>query len=767
MKIRPRRILFTLTALIALSSRPAQAAQACAEAKINPDNQTVQDFTQSPSVPGAFTRTEVTLNGQASKGDGFSWRQVSGPGVTLVPVANSDGQKVTFAAPDVAPGGGTLVFELTAACGDATSTARTTVVVTNAWDPNSPPIAVATATPAVTEPEGSLVTLDGTGSHDPDGDTLTYSWLQTGGPVVTLDLTDPAKPTFIAPDVGMNGATLTFQLTVSDGLLASVPPATVTVNVTWINVPPVAQASCPVSVAEQERFTLDGSGSTDVDDGLKSYLWTQEVGGPTADLSGQTALSSTFELQAPSLVVGHGDTMGFRLTVTDNSEASTNASCTVKVRDVTPPVVSVPASPSAEATGPFGAAVGFDVTATDQYDGPVLATCSPASGATFPLGEMAVSCSATDSAGNTGSGSFVVTVVDTTPPKLALPSTLVGVEATGPDGATVSFTPTAWDLVDGSVGVTCVPASGSLFALGTTTVNCSAADKHGNTASGSFTVQVVDTTPPTMEPADVTAEATGPDGAVVTFSVHGSDLVDGSVPATCFPASGTKFTLGATQVNCTATDNAGNTGTGLFWVNVVDTTPPDVTVPSNITTGPTQWNGAAVTFSSASAWDLVDTDVPASCDWTAGSVFPFGTTTVECSATDSHGNTGTSSFTVTVNGFTFLGFFQPIDNLPLLNTLKGGSTVPVKWKLQGQGGIEIKDVAAVDAKNIRAIPVTCSTTVALEVEFTTTGGTSLRYDSTALQYILNWQTPRQPGTCWQLDVPFVDGSVRSARFKLK
>ena len=100
-------------------------------------------------------------------------------------------------------------------------------------------------------------------------------------------------------------------------------------------------------------------------------------------------------------------------------------------------------------------------------------------------------------------------------------------------------------------------------------------------------------------------------------------------------------------------------------------------------------------------------------------------------------------------------------------SVKGGSTVPLKWKLQGEGGIEIQDVAAVDVKNLRAVPVACSSTIATDVAFTTTGGTSLRYDATAWQFILNWQTPKQPGTCWRVDVPFVDGSVRSAQFKLK
>ncbi|HKI91384.1 MAG TPA: HYR domain-containing protein, partial [Gaiellaceae bacterium] len=81
--------------------------------------------------------------------------------------------------------------------------------------------------------------------------------------------------------------------------------------------------------------------------------------------------------------------------------------------------------------------------------------------------------------------------VDTTPPALSgLPAGLTA-DATGPDGAAVSYAaPTATDLVDGSVPVDCSPASGSTFAIGDTTVTCTATDAHGNAASAAFSVHV-------------------------------------------------------------------------------------------------------------------------------------------------------------------------------------------------------------------------------------------------------------------------------------
>ena len=83
-----------------------------------------------------------------------------------------------------------------------------------------------------------------------------------------------------------------------------------------------------------------------------------------------------------------------------------------------------------------------------------------------------------------------ITVDDTTAPVLAFHADVTAT-ATGNSSANVSYTlPTATDIVDGSDSVTCVPASGSSFAVGSTTVNCSATDHAGNTGHGSFKVTV-------------------------------------------------------------------------------------------------------------------------------------------------------------------------------------------------------------------------------------------------------------------------------------
>ena len=140
-----------------------------------------------------------------------------------------------------------------------------------------------------------------------------------------------------------------------------------------------------------------------------------------------------------------------------------------------------------EATSPSGAVVNWSDWASDPSE-VFSASCDPAQGSTFPMGPTTVSCTAADPYGNTSTGSFTVTVSDTTPPVLNLPADITA-DATSPSGAVVSYSYSATDL-SGPVGTSCAPAWGSAFPVGTTPVTCTSADPSGNIASGSFTVSV-------------------------------------------------------------------------------------------------------------------------------------------------------------------------------------------------------------------------------------------------------------------------------------
>jgi hypothetical protein len=156
------------------------------------------------------------------------------------------------------------------------------------------------------------------------------------------------------------------------------------------------------------------------------------------------------------------------------------------------PILALPGNMTVEGNETNGARVTWTATASDTEDDPdPVPTCSPASGSHFGLGTTTVGCAATDTGGLTTSGSFDVTVVDTTAPTLDQPS---DVQAVSPDGnpVTVSFpTPVATDVVDPSPGVSCAPASASSFPLGTTRVTCTATDGSGNHARASFDVTVL------------------------------------------------------------------------------------------------------------------------------------------------------------------------------------------------------------------------------------------------------------------------------------
>jgi hypothetical protein len=142
-----------------------------------------------------------------------------------------------------------------------------------------------------------------------------------------------------------------------------------------------------------------------------------------------------------------------------------------------------------------------------------------------------------------------------------------------------------------------------------------------------------------------------------------------------------------------------------------------------------------------------------------------GDHTLTATATDKAGNTRTENRKYTVLAWTLQGFYQPVDMNGVLNVVKGGSTVPLKFEIFA-GATELTDTAAV--KSLTYAQTTCSTTaITDEIETVATGGTSLRYDWTAGQFIFNWKTPTTPGKCYRVTMTTQDGSSLQAFFKIK
>ncbi len=167
----------------------------------------------------------------------YAWTQVMGPAVAL---SGANSVDATFVAPQVDSAGETLVFALTVSDGAAESTDSLIVFVENF---NHAP--VADAGEDQTRVEGTQVTLDGSGSSDPDGDPLSFQWIQTAGPSVVLSGASTSAPAFTAPAVDVSGSeTLVFVLTVDDGQGGTATDE-VTITVLDTNAPPACELAQP------------------------------------------------------------------------------------------------------------------------------------------------------------------------------------------------------------------------------------------------------------------------------------------------------------------------------------------------------------------------------------------------------------------------------------------------------------------------------------------------------------------------------------------
>lgn len=164
----------------------------------------------------------------------------------------------------------------------------------------------------------------------------------------------------------------------------------------------------------------------------------------------------------------------------------------------------------------------------------------------------------------------VQTPPSNTKPTLSLPKQVTQ-EATGPSGANVAFSTSSSDKEDGSLTPVCTPASGTMFPIGATSVSCTVTDSNNNSVSGSFTITVRDTTPPAFAPFQPTEGVRDDSGVQVFFDVTANDLVDGNVPVSCNYPSGYKFPPGVTELKCTTSDSRGNQSTKTVQITVTVT----------------------------------------------------------------------------------------------------------------------------------------------------------------------------------------------------
>ena len=226
---------------------------------------------------------------------------------------------------------------------------------------NTPPVAEAGLDQTV--PRNTLVTLDGSGSSDPDTDPLTYNWtmtIQPAGSTATLTNPTSVNPTFTPDIIG----DYTIELIVNDGTDNSAPD---TVVITAENTQPIADTGNDQSVSKEVTVQLDGSGSSDANSDPLTFQWgfIQQPGGSTASLSDPVIVNPTF-------VADQEGTFIVQLIVNDGTvDSNPNTVAITVVND--PPVL----DPVGNQIVNLGQTLTFILTGSDPNNDPISFSATP------------------------------------------------------------------------------------------------------------------------------------------------------------------------------------------------------------------------------------------------------------------------------------------------------------------------------------------------------------------------------------------------------
>jgi len=348
-------------------------------------------------------------------------------------------------------------------------------------------------------------------------------------------------------------------------------------------------------------------------------------------------------------------------TATDVGGNTANIEQKITVVDTIFPTLQVPADVVIEATSLDQNEVNLgEATSTDNGEIVSITNDAPEF---FPIGETVVTWTTIDSSNNFSSLTQLVSVIDTTAPEILVLEDIT-LEASSVDENIVNLdSPIVSDIQDAIIYI----IAPDVFPVGETTVTWTATDTSGNSASATQTVTIVDTKKPGLSiPQDQTVEASSLEGTLVEIGQAEAHDITGI--SSIVHDAPNAFPLGSTLIAWTATDNHNNITTAYQRITVVDTTTPIITSPQDIVTeviDPTMnYIGLGeLSVADSVGIESVTNDKPI--------IFPFGSTTITWTVTDTSGNISQATQVVTLVDTVDPEIFAPSDIVAEATSLSG------------------------------------------------------------------------------------------------
>ncbi|MBI1835872.1 MAG: HYR domain-containing protein, partial [Flavobacteriia bacterium] len=428
--------------------------------------------------------------------------------------------------------------------------------------------------------------------------------------------------TYVVTDASGNTNTCSFTITIND---AQVPTITCPSNIVTAN----SNGQCGAIVNFTTPIGIDN---------CPGAVTALTVGLPTGSLFPLGTTTETY-------------------VVTDASGNTATCSFTIKVNDTELPQIVCPANINiSNDLGVCGAVVNFvSPVGTDNCPGAnTIETVGLPTGSTFPIGTTTETFKVTDAVGNIATCTFTITVNDTENPNIICQGDTTVPNTIGFCNATVNFqNVVVTDNCSGSFFTQSTGlADGAVFPLGTTTETFVGHDIHGNTATCTFNVTVIDTELPVINCPSNVIQNNDPGlcSAIVNYlaPVGTDNCIIANTSQIAGQASNTSFNVGTTINTYQVMDGAGNINTCSFTVQINDVQPPVISCPADTTifNVPSQCY-ADINYAAPTAVDNCGiSSIVMTIGLASGSMFPLDTTLVTFVATDVNGLTAQCTFNV-------------------------------------------------------------------------------------------------------------------------